>query len=250
MEKKRYDLFLEVLRRLNGSDVLDHMMLVGSWCILLYKDYFREEGVLPAVRTRDLEFLIPIPPTFPMGADLHGFLKDLGFVVDFKGEEGFVMFVHPDLIVEFLVPAKGREPSKPYRIPQLGVNAQALRYMGLLLENPIQLLCGDIHVTVPHPAAFALQKLLVARRRRQKDKAEKDRMQAAAILRALEDSGRFGCVLSVLETMPQSWQRVVRQELAHLGETALLARLGPPTSGRGENAQKGSAATRSSRNST
>ena len=222
MEKKRYDLFIEVLRRMRSRRILDKLILVGSWCILLYEDYFREKGILPPIRTRDLEFLIPIPPRFDQTTNLHELLKDLGFVVDYKGEEGYMIFVHPDLILEFLVPARGREPNKPHPIAQLGINAQALRFMDLLLRNPIQVLFDDIPVTVPHPADFALQKLLIARRRKQRDKAKKDRAQAIAVLRALDASDQVGTVFSLLQTMPQSWQRTIRKELTELGEKDLL----------------------------
>jgi hypothetical protein len=143
-------------------------------------------------------------------------------VVDYKGEERFMIFVHPDLILEFLVPARGREPSKPHPIPQLGINAQALRFMDLLSQSPIQVVFNHMTLTVPHPASFALQKLLIARRRKQKDKAEKDKAQAIAVLRALEATGQFGVVLSLLQTMPQSWQRTIKQELTELGEKDLL----------------------------
>jgi len=222
VEKKRYDLFLEVLRRMGSTGILDKLVLVGSWCILLYQDYFREKGLLPPIRTRDLEFLIPTPPSFDQTTNLHELLKDLGFVVDYKGEAGYMIFVHPDLILEFLVPARGRESNKPHPIAQLGINAQALRFMDLLLRDSIPVLFNDMTVTIPHPANFALQKLLIARRRKQKDKAEKDKAQAIAILRALDASDQLGAVRSLLETMPQSWQRTIRKELTELGEKALL----------------------------
>lgn len=63
--------------------------------------------------------------------------------------------------------------------------------MDLLAQNPIQMLFHDITVTIPHPASFALQKLLIAGRRGLKDKAEKDRSQAVAILNALQASGEM-----------------------------------------------------------
>lgn len=222
MEEKRYDLLLEVLRRMRGRRILDKLILVGSWCILLYEDYFREKGILPPIRTRDLEFLIPIPPNFDQTTNLHELLRDLGFVVDYKGKEGYMILVHPDLILEFLVPARGRETKRPHPIAQLGVNAQALRFMDLLLRNPIQVLFNDMTVTVPHPASFALQKLLIARRRKQKGKAEKDRAQAIAVLRALDASDQLGAVRSLLETMPESWKRTIRKELIELGEKDLV----------------------------
>lgn len=85
MEKKKYDLCLEVLRRMQEKGILDKIMLVGSWCLLLYQDYFKMRAILPPIRTRDMEFLIPIPPRFDGKTDLHELLGDLGLVLDHKG---------------------------------------------------------------------------------------------------------------------------------------------------------------------
>lgn len=55
------DLVVEVLRRLDEAGVLQGMVLVGSWCVHFYKDYFGG-AVMSAIRTRDMDFLIPTPP--------------------------------------------------------------------------------------------------------------------------------------------------------------------------------------------
>ena len=94
--------------------ILDKIMLVGSWCIPLYEDYFKKKGYLPPLRTRDIEFLFPVPLNLGFNIDLFDLLKDLGFVLDFKGEYGYIIFEHPELILEFLVPARGKESDKPY----------------------------------------------------------------------------------------------------------------------------------------
>ena len=206
-----------------GAGILDKVMLVGSWCVLLYQDYFKGKAILPAIRTRDLEFLIPIPPRLDRKTDLRDLLKDLGFVLDYKGDKGYIIFQHPDLILEFLVPARGRETDRPYPINELGVNAQALRFMDFLAQDPIQMLFDDITVTVPHPVSFALQKLLIAERRKQKDKAQKDRSQALALLHELRTSGELETVRTRYHTMPKSWQKTVNRELTTLGEKELLA---------------------------
>ena len=148
MEKKKYDLCLEVLRRMKKEGLLDKIMLVGSWCIVLYEDYFKGKSILPVIRTRDLEFLFPVPLDLDRKTDLYDLLKDLGFVLDYKGEQGYIIFQHPDLILEFLVPARGKEPDKPFPLDQLGINAQALRFMDALARNPIQILFNDVTVTV------------------------------------------------------------------------------------------------------
>ena len=40
MEKNQYELCLEVLRRLNRAGVLNDIMLIGSWCLPFYREYF------------------------------------------------------------------------------------------------------------------------------------------------------------------------------------------------------------------
>jgi len=222
VEKRKYDLCLEVLRRMKREGILDKIMLVGSWCVLLYEDYFKGKSILPVLRTRDLEFLFPVPLRLDRKTDLYDLLKDLGFVLDYKGEQGYIIFQHPDLILEFLVPARGRDSGKPFPLDQLGINAQALRFMDALARNPIQMLFDDVKVTLPHPVDFALHKLLIAGRRKEGTKAEKDRAQAIALLTALIDSGETETIHTVLDAMPKSWRKTIKRELLALGEEQLI----------------------------
>lgn len=203
---------------------MERILLVGSWCMPVYEAYFKGQSALPALRTRDLEFLIPIPPRFAKKTDLQDLFGDLGFLVDFKGAEGHIVFQHPDLILEFLVPARGRETGKPVPVPGLGINAQALRFMDALARNPICVKFRGVSVRVPHPADFALHKLLIAPRRKEAGKAEKDRGQAVALLRALKEMGQLALVKGAFVEMPKSWQATIRKELAALGEGDLMKR--------------------------
>ncbi len=59
MEKSQYDLWVEVLRRLDHAGVLKHIVLVGSWCTLLYREYFSSQAYIPSLKTRDVDLLIP-----------------------------------------------------------------------------------------------------------------------------------------------------------------------------------------------
>ena len=207
---------------MTDEGILDSLILVGSWCVMLYQDYFKGKGNLPPIRTRDIEFLIPIPPTFARNIDMHALIEDLGFIPDYRGEEGHIIFQHPELILEFLVPQRGRERKTPYPVPQLGINAQALRFMDLLAQDPIRASFQGLEVSIPHPANFSLQKLLIAKRRKEKDKAKKDRFQAVAVLRALEEAGEFEVVISLYHTLPMQWRKTIKQELAQLKERNLL----------------------------
>ena len=225
MEEKTYDLCLQVLQRLRDAGALDQLILVGSWCLLPYEDHFGDRSHLPAIRTRDIEFLVPGRAKFPRKVDLAAHLKDLGFIVDYKGTEGYIVFQHPELILEFLAPEHGRGRNKPQPVPDLGINAQPMRFMDLLANSSVAMCFGGIEVRVPSPACFALQKLLIAGRRKNRDKAEKDRAQAVGALRSLRAIDELQTARSLLTSMPPTWQRTVRRELTELDEHALLLEL-------------------------
>jgi hypothetical protein len=94
--------------------------------------------------------------------------------------------------------------------------------MDALARNPIQTQFNDVTVTLPHPIDFALHKLLIAGRRKDKEKAEKDRAQAIALLIALNASGEIENIRKVFDTMPKSWRKTIRRELLGLGEEQLI----------------------------
>jgi hypothetical protein len=77
-------------------------------------------------------------------------LEDLGFVTDFH-RGGYMRLIHPELIVEFLVPERGRGTDRPVRLPRLGINAQALRFLSVLEEHTITATLEGIQVRMPPP---------------------------------------------------------------------------------------------------
>ena len=129
MEKNQYELCLEVLRRLSRSGVLKDIILVGSWCLPFYRDYFSTTRYSPIIRTRDVDLLVLFPRNIHARVDIPGLLKDMGFVMRHRGSKGYIRLEHPDLMVEFLSPERGSGIDEPIDIPKLGVNAQALRYL-------------------------------------------------------------------------------------------------------------------------
>jgi hypothetical protein len=46
---------------LRDHRVLSVVVLTGSWCLLLYGQYFGREELSSGLRTRDMDFLVPIP---------------------------------------------------------------------------------------------------------------------------------------------------------------------------------------------
>lgn len=214
MEKKQYELCLEILRRFHRTNILNDFVLIGSWCVVFYKDYFVSVPYIDytALRTRDMDFLISMPDKIKQAVDIPAVLKDLGFVTVFRGAKGYMKLDHPDLIVEFLVPEKGKGTDRPYPLPKLGVNAVALRFLNFLCENTIKIKVEDFYLTLPHPANFALHKFIISKRRIEEDKAIKDRNIGIQILRALINNGESDTLNKVFKTIPKNWQsRIIRR---------------------------------------
>ena len=225
MEKSQYDLCIEVLHRLDKAGILKDVVLVGSWCTLFYEDFFGSTGYAASLKTRDMDLLIPQPAAITVKADVAELLKDLGFVVGFSGSKGYIRLEHPQLIVEFLVPERGRGSDKPYSLPQLGLNAQALRFLEFLAQNTITSKVGPVTITLPHPANFALHKLLVMTRRPKPEKQLKDKEAAVRILNALIDTVQSYFIKNVFQTMPRRWQGKVRKQLTDITEKKILEAL-------------------------
>ncbi len=214
--EKRYALFLEVLRRFQTAGLLKELILIGSWCQHFYKSYFTGIRYTPTIRTRDMDFLVPVPLRIKNKVDVEELFRDEGFVVTFSGSAGYMKLMHPELIVEFLVPEKGKGSDSPYPLPKLSMNAQPLRFLDYLLQNTIYVEAEGLKIKVPHPAAFALHKLIISARRTKEEKLLKDRKEALAVLTALVRKGDEGEIKSMFDGMPSRWRKRV---IAVLTET-------------------------------
>lgn len=96
------------------------------------------------------------------------------------------------LLVDVLTPVRDRGAVGPVPLPQLGAHAHPLRYLEYLIAEPMPAAVpvrSGVLVTVPHPARFALHKLLVAASRPafQQIKAAKDLRQAEQLLAVLAE---------------------------------------------------------------
>lgn len=227
MEKKQSDLCLEILRRFNKAGILNDLILIGSWCVYFYQDYFSNVPYIDqaAIKTRDIDFLIDAPSRIRHNVNIPEILKDLGFVTIYRGSKGYIKLDHPELILEFLVPEKGKGTDKPVPLPMLGVNAVALRFLSFLSSNTIKVKVEDFFVTLPHPVNFALHKLIIFQRRLKEEKAIKDRNTAIEILKALINKGDMTILKPVFNSMLPKWQKKVIKGLEEVQEKAILSLL-------------------------
>lgn len=214
-----------LFRTLEGAGVLDHVVLIGSWCLPAYKHYFAGVPFEPGIRTRDIDLLVPTPLQLKRPVDIEQILGPLGFILRRGGEMGYMQFVHAELMLEFIVPERGRGSDKPFDLRALGINAQPLRFMDFLCADMLRLPFGGLDVRVPHPARFALLKLIVSGRRQKPVKRENDLRQAGQVIRALIASGQQEKLRETFAAMPKKWQGDVRRALATLPDPEAWGRL-------------------------
>jgi hypothetical protein len=225
VEKKQYELCLEVLRRFNKTGILKDFILIGSWSAYFYNEYFTGTQYLDraALKTRDIDFLIDNPAKIKHEVNVPELLRDLGFIIIYKGNKGYIKLEHPDLLLEFLVLEKGRGIDKPFPLPKLGINAVALRFLSFLSANTIKVRVEDFYATLPHPANFALHKLIIFQRRTRVDKAVKDRNIAIEILNSLINKGESVVIKQVFDSIPKKWQNRIIKGLDKSEDRAILA---------------------------
>lgn len=175
-----------------------------------YREEFGKEDLLSAVRTMDVDFLIPHPGGIKKTVDVPEILKEEGFIPLVNYSNGLVCYQHPDLLVEFLVPELGRGFDKPRLIKPWHIQAQEIRFLNFLTAFPKKVLCRNITLRVPEPAAFALHKLIVSARRVKKEKREKDLETARGILKYLfKDPKEETRVREMLAKLPAKWRKTI-----------------------------------------
>lgn len=226
-QETQRDVFLELLRRFDREGVLDQIMLIGSWCVSVYRTALSGAASLPAIRTLDADFLIPNRKPIKREVDVPSILQQMGFVPTFYRSSGWVVYDHPELRVEFLIPELGRGHDKAHDVKRLHVKAQGLRYVNLLAAHPRKLTYEGLSVCVPEPAAYALQKLIISARRTKAEKRQKDLESAIALLEYLESQPREQEKMrEILRNLPKGWlktlDRLARQHHLRFAEALEL----------------------------
>lgn len=208
--EKRFELFHKVIIKLGETGVLTDVILIGSWCLYLYRNVFKDADTMPAVRTVDLDFLVPNPPKIKHKVDITRILEELDFVEEFSHLSGNSKFVHPDLEVEFIIPEKGRGKDGPHIINEINVRAQGLRYVDLLQEYTIIIPFENYPVKVPEPSAFVLHKIQVSGRRSKKEKRVKDLETATGLGEyLLTRDDQIVKMQDIYRSLPVKWRKEI-----------------------------------------
>lgn len=202
--------FLNILQTLQDAGVLSRLILVGSWCLPVYRLLYGSDEI-PVLRTTDLDFLIEAPQKSLPQIDVPTILENLGFSVIFDASSNLTKYGRDDLEIEFLV-ARSRSTSTITSVPNLQLTAQMLSYMEIpkLFAKRVDY-CG-VSLKIPELEAYILHKILVQPLRQDIRKKEKDTRTILSLIPfVLSDSSMKNRLTEVFRTFPDSWQRKIRK---------------------------------------
>ncbi|MBF0430456.1 MAG: hypothetical protein HQK83_04215 [Fibrobacteria bacterium] len=207
---QKLELVIDVLKTFNKNGILDDLVLIGSWTHFFYRIHFDDAPEIPAVRTLDIDFLVPNPRAIKKEVNIGDVLKKLNFTSRREMYSGIEKFGHPDLDLEFLSPllSAGVDIARP--IPKLKTHAVGLRYLEMLAWNTITVKHKSLMVNVPEPSAYVLHKFLISAMRFKEEKRKKDQdsalKMATFLLKQPEQKDRLQ---KVFESMFIKWRKKV-----------------------------------------
>jgi len=202
---------LRILKLFADNNLFDEgVALIGSWCFWFYQRKLGAKG--SPLKTQDIDFLIPNPYRGREHANFIEQLQSLGFNRDYHSD-GSLFLWNEELKIEFITPEKGRGTDRAIKISKLGVRAIPLRYVSLLLDNPITMIDDEIKIRVPHPANFCLHKLLIAARRKKIEKALKDLEQAICTSTIVTTKD----MQNLFNSLPGKWRKAIVRVLEKAG---------------------------------
>ncbi|MDL2298069.1 nucleotidyltransferase domain-containing protein [Synergistaceae bacterium OttesenSCG-928-D05] len=205
-EQKR--VFDELIKVLDDSRMLPHVMLIGSWAEYLYEHAQILTDYHSSFRTRDIDFFVMNLRKPPERTDFLERMASAGFVLESHRGSEIQRFERydPDMEIEFLVQEKGAGNASGHFVKSLGITAEGLRNLEILQTAPLSLKYIGRHVSVPEPEAYILHKLVINKERTDA-KREKDIESLRLLSDNILDSARLEKGLFV-----QVWNRLSKKQ--------------------------------------
>lgn len=199
--------FTRFIKLLSDNDCLRHVILVGSWAEYIYEQTGLLKGFDANIKTLDIDFLLinlrkPNPPK-----NISILAKEAGYIVQNDVLDGTTKILDKEgLEIEFLINKVGAGLESTLRT-NLGVVAQSLRHMDVILRHKLEIDYLGININAPVPEAYVLHKIIINTQR--KAKQEKDRL---AIIHMWEYLDK-GTLVGVYNELTKKEQKTVNDFL-------------------------------------
>lgn len=150
------DDLLKIIKILNELGLNNNVILIGSWVEFFYKDLI--SNYYSQFVTQDYDFLIKRP--VKKGKGFVSKMKEIGFDYDEDYITDKSKFYKDGMEVEFLTNLT-RDYSSICSIEEMGINAESLKNLDVLISNSIVVEHETNKITIPSPAAYCIHKLLI-----------------------------------------------------------------------------------------
>ncbi|HVN96214.1 MAG TPA: GSU2403 family nucleotidyltransferase fold protein [Syntrophorhabdaceae bacterium] len=180
-----------LLKSLSSVAFFEESVLIGSWVMPLYREFF---SVSYTLRTLDIDFAVQLlPGKRSSKTDLHELIISQGFA-PFLTQSGVEKFSKEGFSIEFIAHRRGGRDEDPVFITNWNISAIPLPFVDILIDSSFVARFPEYIVRAPLPEAFFFHKLITAERRREQTKRAKDLEQCAAIAPHLDqDKLRIVC---------------------------------------------------------
>jgi hypothetical protein len=180
-------IFWETIKILDKNEILEHIVLIGSWSEYIYETSGYLKNFEANLKTKDIDFLIKNINKPKERINIVEILEKEGYEISIDYLSGvYKFFKGKELEIEFLAREIGKGQSEPYRIPSFGIKAEGLRHTELLICNVLAIDIKNILINVPTPQAYLLQKIIINKQR--KNKAQKDYLGIENLLENIRSS--------------------------------------------------------------
>lgn len=194
---------------MESSEALNEIVLVGSWCLPIYKYLYGDIPSIPVLRTTDIDLLISNPKHIRHPVNIDIILQEIGFDPSFDMYSPLIKYKHNHLDVEFLS-QRVRGEEKILKIPELKITAQVLSYMELASKYAMKIDYMGIQLRVPEIPAYVLHKAIVQTRRINEAKQIKDAATVVGLGELIAERQDMKERLSqIFEELPRSWQKII-----------------------------------------
>jgi hypothetical protein len=174
------DLFYTISR----AGFFERCAVIGSWVMLIYQELYSTRY---ALRTLDVDFAVCIAHTKGrLRADLKQLITDLGFT-DYLAAEGVQKFTGGGYEVEFIGQRSGGRDKAFLSAPEWNITAIPLPFINILTDFSEVAELNGLAIRFPIPEAFFLHKLIIAQKRLNDAKRDKDLEQCAVLMPCVND---------------------------------------------------------------
>jgi predicted nucleotidyltransferase len=164
--KDNQEILSEILSVFNDEELLDKVIIVGSWAVYFYQFIYHDFEV--NIRTTDIDFYVPFPAQFKEKSSLVKALRGINYDLRSDALTNKVVFFSPDEFELEFVTGLTRQNFSTVRLGNTSIYAESLPYLNLFNQYQLTYEFNGMNIRLASPPAYLIQKLLIIHKRKLK----------------------------------------------------------------------------------